>query len=506
VIVAALLLATKLTPGVVALSIESPAADRATLLHAALSDDDARVRGAAARIVAVTDSRELVDDVRAALAKETNPEAAREEIRAIGITNGVTDLDALLASAKKFGLEDDAWIAVARGAGPAAVDAAIARNVAIGGVFRYGLWDHPELSTAFTSKILGRADAKVWDAWLSHLEDADVALDPQIAAIAVAHSNPEIAMPALWLLAKEYEGTPPADPKPLLDALDRANETRPNAAVSESFARELLGRALGREPKERDEWIEWLKSWKEHAVWIRNYDSLFTQAEADAAQIKLPPKKSEPYKRIEPIGNSFFTVMTELPKGVGDEVMNATGCDGEWLGFGTVTIDRGGRARNVDVRNVYGSDACHRALNVLIRASYARAYAAKPPALFTANDILLVHKAKTDNCLDEQDVVAGGPIEPVRVTPQITAPKKIRSVEPQYPESERTARVSGIIILETHINANGCIEAIKILKPLTPALNTSAIIAVSQWRFTPGLLDGKPVDVIYNLTINFKLK
>jgi hypothetical protein len=29
-------------------------------------------------------------------------------------------------------------------------------------------------------------------------------------------------------------------------------------------------------------------------------------------------------------------------------------------------------------------------------------------------------------------------------------------------------------------------------------------MAVSSWKFTPGYLDGKPVDVIFNLTINFK--
>src|ERR1041384_7478731 len=149
-VIATLLLATTLTPGVVAMSIESPAVDRATIVHTALTDADARVRGAAARVVAVTDAKDLLGDVRAALAKETNAEAAREEIRAIGITNGVSDLDALLEAAKKFGLEGDAWIAVARGAGAAAVDAAIDRHVAQTSVFRYGLWDRSDLSVALT--------------------------------------------------------------------------------------------------------------------------------------------------------------------------------------------------------------------------------------------------------------------------------------------------------------------------------------------------------------------
>jgi len=509
-VIATLLLATTLTPGVVAMSIESPAVDRATIVHTALTDADARVRGAAARVVAVTDAKDLLGDVRAALAKETNAEAAREEIRAIGITNGVSDLDALLEAAKKFGLEGDAWIAVARGAGAAAVDAAIDRHVAQTSVFRYGLWDRSDLSVALTSKILGRGDAKLWKAWLEYLEGEDIPLSSQLGSVAVAHSNPEIATPTVWMLAKQYDEAPPADPKPLLDALDRANENRPNADTSESFARELLSRALGRAPKERDEWIEWVKSWKERGVSMWSHQTQLTSAERDAAHISAPPKEKQgvvkPSNVVEPAGNSLFNVMTQLPKGVGEEVLNAAGCDGEWLGFGTVTVDRAGRARNVDVKNVYASESCKRALNVLIRTSYARDFAGTSPPQLTANDVLLVHRGKTDNCLDEQDVVPGGSVELLRVVPPITPPKKIRSVEPVYPESERQARISGIIILETHINTNRCVEALKILKPLSPALNSSALIAVSQWRFTPATLNGKPVDVLFNLTINYKLR
>jgi len=502
--IAALLLAAKLTPGAVALSIESAAADRATVVREALTDEDARVRSAAARVVAVTDAKDLLGDVRTALAKETNPEAAREEIRAIGITNGVADLDALLDAAKKFGVEKDAWIAVARGAGPDAVSAAIAHKVSIPPVFRYGMWGHPELATAFTSRVLGQNDAELWSSWLSSLDTAGISLDPTIGAVALASPNPKIAAATTWHFARQYTDAPPADPKPLLDALDRAIAARPDADTSESFARELLARALGRPPKERPEWIDFAGSWKEHGISMWSFDSLITPEEASAAHVTRP--KGVRAKRIEPIGNASFTLMTGLPKGVADEVIQATGCNGEWLGFAAAAVDRAGRVRDVNVKEAAQTDACRRALNVLIRTSLAQDLASSPPPLFAANDILLVHKGKTDGCLDEGDVVPDAPAEPLRVSPQITPPKKLNSVEPLYPESERLARISGIIILETHINAHGCVEAIKILKPLTAALNTSAIVAVSQWRFAPALLDGKPVDVIYNLTINFKLK
>jgi len=39
---------------------------------------------------------------------------------------------------------------------------------------------------------------------------------------------------------------------------------------------------------------------------------------------------------------------------------------------------------------------------------------------------------------------------------------------------------------------------------VTPELNSAALLALSQWQFEPGKVDGQAVDVIYDLTINFK--
>jgi Gram-negative bacterial TonB protein C-terminal len=37
-----------------------------------------------------------------------------------------------------------------------------------------------------------------------------------------------------------------------------------------------------------------------------------------------------------------------------------------------------------------------------------------------------------------------------------------------------------------------------------PELNRAALEALSKWTFTPGTLNGVPVDVLFNYTINFK--
>jgi len=500
-IVAAILLATKLTPGVVAMSLETPPADRVVVLREALTSDDARVRGAAARIIAVTDARDVVDDARAALAKETNAEAAREEVRAIGMSGGMKDLDAFLASAKKFGLEREAWTSLARGNGVVAVNEMLARKTADITAFEYGLAGHPEIATPTTARILGMGDPAIWGPWLSFLSVAEWPMAPQIAEIAIAHPNAAMSERTIEHLAGQYASAPPADPKPLLDALDRAIAAKPDVGMRAAIMREMLARALGREKKQRDEWMQWLR---DNKYAMGDVKALMTRAEVEANGLYYEAPGAKDGPSIEPIGNSVFTAMRNLPKGAAEEVIDATKCDGDWIGFATAEVDRAGRIVDADANKLWGSDRCKRALHVLLRASLATPRGM--PRSGRVADLLLAHHGAADNCFDEVDVDPNVPGEPVKVGHDVTAPKKIKSVEPVYPESARADRESGIIIFEANINRNGCVTAIRILKPLSPRLNNSALLALSQWRFTPGLLDGKPVDVVYNLTINFKLK
>ena len=39
-----------------------------------------------------------------------------------------------------------------------------------------------------------------------------------------------------------------------------------------------------------------------------------------------------------------------------------------------------------------------------------------------------------------------------------------------------------------------------------PLLDQAAIDAVSQWAFTPTLLNGQPVEVLMTVTVNFTLR
>jgi TonB family protein len=88
----------------------------------------------------------------------------------------------------------------------------------------------------------------------------------------------------------------------------------------------------------------------------------------------------------------------------------------------------------------------------------------------------------------------------------VRAPKYRRRTEPLYPRGMRAFHETGSVILECVIGANGDVRDVRLLKGLRGAtLSYAAMEALHQWKFEPGTLDGKPVDVIFNLTINFRL-
>ncbi len=90
---------------------------------------------------------------------------------------------------------------------------------------------------------------------------------------------------------------------------------------------------------------------------------------------------------------------------------------------------------------------------------------------------------------------------PFRVGGDVTAPRVIKRVDPQYPEL--TGRYAlGILILECVITRRGTVRNVKVLKGPDNAFTKATIAALEQWRFEPGLRKGEPVEVIFNLTVN----
>jgi protein TonB len=87
----------------------------------------------------------------------------------------------------------------------------------------------------------------------------------------------------------------------------------------------------------------------------------------------------------------------------------------------------------------------------------------------------------------------------------IAVPKKIKDVRPVYPAIALANRVSGTVIIQATIGADGRVTNVTILKSI-PLLDQAALDAVRQWQFTPTRLNGVPIPVIMTVTIAFNLK
>ena len=96
---------------------------------------------------------------------------------------------------------------------------------------------------------------------------------------------------------------------------------------------------------------------------------------------------------------------------------------------------------------------------------------------------------------------------PVRVGGNIKAPMKLVNVNPVYPASMRAAGRSGVVPLDALISADGNVVFARVLSAsVHPDFADAAVEAVRQWKFSPTLLNGKPVEVLMTVTINFSLE
>ena len=80
----------------------------------------------------------------------------------------------------------------------------------------------------------------------------------------------------------------------------------------------------------------------------------------------------------------------------------------------------------------------------------------------------------------------------------------IHDVAPTYPLEAGRARIEGTVVLLAVIAKDGTVQDVRVERGL-PVLAQAAIEAVKQWRYRPYLVNGEPVEVDSQITINFTL-
>jgi TonB family protein len=84
--------------------------------------------------------------------------------------------------------------------------------------------------------------------------------------------------------------------------------------------------------------------------------------------------------------------------------------------------------------------------------------------------------------------------------------KPIKSAKPEYPRKAELAKVEGWVELDFTVSESGQVKDIAVHAASAPGVfESAAISALSQWRYTPVVRDGKPVAQRARIRMRFAL-
>ncbi len=113
------------------------------------------------------------------------------------------------------------------------------------------------------------------------------------------------------------------------------------------------------------------------------------------------------------------------------------------------------------------------------------------------------------------DIGPAGPVAPPRNSARNSAPVKvsegvmearlIHRVEPIYPRIAQDSHLTGIVRLRASIGPDGNICQLEVVSG-NSIFVPSAVTAIRQWRYEPTRLNGLPVEVETDITVEFMLR
>jgi len=107
------------------------------------------------------------------------------------------------------------------------------------------------------------------------------------------------------------------------------------------------------------------------------------------------------------------------------------------------------------------------------------------------------------------DIVADQPVakpvlQKMKVSQGIAQGLILKRVAPEYPKNALMMRIEGTVELAATISKEGDIKDVKVLSG-NAQLSHAAVQAVKQWKYKPYLLNGEPVEMETQITMDFKL-
>ena len=512
-----------LTPGAVALLANSGDSAAAEQARTALSHSDPTVRAVAARVLGIGRVRGAVPNLRAALEGESDEAAAAEMVRALlyfGDPELVGAVETRLPGAPSAVNSYLAWLLTAspddsaerlerlfKSRPPA--DFTYASELVVRAVTRV-----PKERDRALRGLLGIAASPMWRATLDQLGATVTEAEGAVIQQALASADEAIRETTVWAIIARLSKSDATPAGVLEAALPADMRGATDAAVSvgwEQFGRELVARRHRqvRTPDRADlirsegvvsdlrlllQLTETSRAERDAAA-----DVLGERNVAKALPSPVPesaPRRGQVAMRTAPI--PWPALLPDLLKVTRCPVTNAVR-----IAMFEISYRPDGRPQSVGTMPTELPPECAPAVAALARLTIAdpldrildgeKQYV----VLLVSSDHLACLRADQVTPRAEGQRVGRG---------RIKQPTKIRDVRPLYPPPAQNARVQGLVIVEAVISSTGCVRNLKVLRSVHPLLDLEAVRAVSEWRFTPTLLDGVAVPVIMTVTVNFRLE
>jgi TonB family protein len=512
-----------LSPGAVALLLPHASnpqvADR---LEEALGHTKPDVRAVAARAAFSTRHQKLLPALTAALVTEADDTAAVEMVRAIALIAGPAGDEAAFAAIARLGdPAATAWLdVVGRTRAPDALTRLVPLGEAAGEALLGLASTHPDVVVAALAPLptepglepaylamIARADRATtptpWPVIAAGLKASpavrrsvvrmllrrqarQAALPPEapgaldgVRALVTAAEDPWLAMVFELVRRGERTDSAPTPLGPAIAAIDPAKV--PNGAWSDVWLRRLAAseesalRARVPELPPRDQW------------------------EGEPR----PPARGAPVVPTAPPSGLVIRMMRPVAPTLAADLAALTGC--AYAAHQVVAVEVAfkptGQVREVFAPVGVGVARCGRAAQLLATLDLAGGSAPLPPG---RADLLMIGFRPEDADCPRRP--ASLRIKGARPGGRVRAPRKIRNVQPVYPQEMQDGRIQGMTIIEATISTAGCVAEATVLTGPHPTLNAAALAAVSIWRYEPTLLDDKPVPVIMTVTVNFALQ
>jgi TonB family protein len=168
-----------------------------------------------------------------------------------------------------------------------------------------------------------------------------------------------------------------------------------------------------------------------------------------------------------------------------------SGCDGTryqaWAE--PATADSGQRAFCADESGTIRASSDGKAATCIASGEVVEKVPAGISSAGDGSQLEIPHRAMADGVKISQGVAQG---------------LLVSRVQPIYPPVARNARITGTVVLKAQISETGAVVSLSLISG-HPLLAPAAMDAVKQWKYRPYLLNGSPVEVNTEVTVNFAL-